>query len=661
MKNKHIPELLCPSGDMASLLGAISAGADAVYLGLDIFNARIRADNFTLDNVSEAISLCHAHGVKVFVTLNIAIYEKEIPLLLEYASRLWTAGVDAVIVSDLGIITLLREHFPELEIHASTQCTAHNLDGVSMLQKMGCKRVVVARELDKKNISYIKSNTSAEIEAFVHGAHCMSVSGQCLMSYALGGRSGNRGECAQPCRLPYSINKKQSYMLSLKDMSLAPHLSELSDIGVDSYKIEGRMKSDAYVYGVGSIYRRLIDNGRNAEKGELRTLEALFSRQGFTDGYFKGAIDSSMLGVRSEDDKVRTSNIATDIPELKKPQITVSARFVLGEKATLTLRYSGKSATVYADIVEEAKNAPMSKEDIIKSLSKFGQTPFELGAIEIEKSDNIMVRVSKLNALRREAVSKLLSYGREPIDPIYKPKSICASKDKIRSAFFLDPDKIPDDVSYFDRIYVYVDRYKRDKRINGIALPPVIFDNEWTSIEKMLEKAKNDGIKYALVSNIGQIERVKKYGFISQANFRFNAFNRPCVRFLHDLGFDSVIMSPELSLRQLEDFKGESVVAYGKIPVMTTHKCILKDSVGCDKCKGYMKDRVDAEFYAEGIFSHRNVIFNSVPVYMADKIDEISSFSHHFIFTDESKDECAGIIYAYKNKIKSLKGFRRIK
>ncbi|MBQ8164015.1 MAG: U32 family peptidase, partial [Clostridia bacterium] len=654
MNNKHTPELLCPCGDKASLLGAISAGADAVYLGLDIFNARIRADNFTLDNVSEAISLCHAHRVKVFVTLNIAIYEREIPLLLEYASKLWELGADALIVSDLGVISLLRKKFPDFEIHASTQCTVHNLDGAELLYKIGCKRVVVARELDKENLSYIKSNTSAEIEAFIHGAHCMSVSGQCLMSYALGGRSGNRGECAQPCRLPYSINKKQGYALSLKDMSLASHLSELSKIGIDSLKIEGRMKNDAYVYGVGSIYRRLLDSGKDANKDDIRTLGALFSRQGFTDGYFKGSIDSSMLGVRSDDDKEKTSSIKSDIPELKKPKVDLFASFILGETATLTLACGEKSVTVYADIVEEAKNMPMSEDDIIKSLSKFGQTPFELGNISIEKSDNIIIRVSSLNALRREAVSKLLLPDRVSVKAQYDPEIIDTPKKKIRTAFFLDINNIPEDVSYFDRVYVYLDRYKRNGRINGIALPPVIFDNEWTNIEKMLDTARADGIKYALVSNVGQIERVKKYGFILQANFRFNAFNRPCVRFLRSLGFDSVIMSPELTLRQLDDFKGESVVIYGKIPVMTTHKCILKDTVGCDRCKGYMKDRVNAEFYTEGIYAHRNVIFNSVPIYMADKPDALRDFSHHFIFTDETKDECENIIIAYKNKLATI-------
>ena len=674
MDKRHVPELLLPCGDMDALLGAISAGADAVYFGMDIFNARIRANNFTLDNVSEAISLCHAHNIKVFVTLNIGIYEKEIPLLLEYVSRLWEAGADALIVSDLGIISLVREKFPDFEIHASTQATVHNLDGVKKLSEMGASRVVLARELDKKNMAYIAKGKTAELEAFVHGAHCMSVSGQCLMSYLLGGRSGNRGECAQPCRLPYSIMKKQGYPLSLKDMSLSSHLTELSEMGIDSLKVEGRMKSEDYVYGVGKIYRRLLDSEKNANYDDLATLSALFSRQGFTDGYFERKIGASMLGVRSDENKEQSKQAKTEIPPIKKVKISAHVRLKVGERAVLTLKNGDVESTVYGDAVEEARNAPMSNEDITRSLSKLGQTPFEIGTIEIEKDENIIVRVSSLNALRRDAVSGLLSPKREKTVAQYESKLLAVDGKNINSAFFLNVDEIPHDLSYFDRVYVYLDKYSSSlDGINGICMPPVIFDSEWDEIEKMLENAKKCGIKYALVSNIGQIERVKKHGFIIQASHRFNAFNRPCVEVLHKNGFDKVIMSPELTLARLSDFKGESVIVYGKLPMMTVHKCLLKDTCGCkigknfenDKVscmsRTYMVDRTGASFFVSGAYAHLNVIFNSVPVYMADKIDTLSAFSHHFIFTDEKREDCEKIIEAYKKRLPTSAKIRRIK
>ena len=226
---------------------------------------------------------------------------------------------------------------------------------------------------------------------------------------------------------------------------------------------------------------------------------------------------------------------------------------------------------------------------------------------------------------------------------------------------FTKSEQIPDDVSYFDRVYVYLDEYKAGCGANGICMPPIILDREWDVIEKMLSKARADGIEYALISNVGQIERVKKYGFIMTADYRFNVFNRPCVDYLLDEGFDSVILSPELTLKQCSDMAGCSVIAYGNIPVMTTHKCIIKDTAGCDKCKVYMTDRMGASFLAHGIFGHRNIIYNSVPIYMADKIDTVSDFCHHFIFSGETKAQCADIINAYKKRLPTDKKIKRIK
>ena len=662
MENKKLPELLAPCGDMDALKSAICSGANCVYLGLDLFNARIRAKNFTYENIEEAISLAHANGVKVFVTLNIAIYDREIQTALDYVDKLYMSGADALIVSDLGIASLIKEYYPDFEIHASTQCTAHNLDGVTFLnEKMGASQVVLARELPKKEIEHISKNSSAKTEIFVHGAHCMSVSGQCLMSYAMGGRSGNRGECAQPCRLQYKMCQKSSYPLSLKDMSLNSHITEIIDTGVNTLKIEGRMKSSDYVGGTVSVWRKLLDERRNANNSEKSTLEALFSRQGFSDGYFTNSISSKMLGVRTDENKEATKSLESTKNELSKVKINLYGKFILGEKAELSAELNDKTVTAYGDIVEEAINAPISTEDIVKSLSRLGNTPFEVGEIKIEKSDSIMVRVSSLNALRRKAVELLFYMGREEREHTYTPKKCTQDRVKSKTALFSEVSQIPENHSYFDIIFLYADRYEGDKRVNGICLPPVILDSEWKEIEAKLTEAKNNGVEYALITNIGQIKRVSTYGFKMIFDFRFNVFNGPCVDFLHKNGADSVILSPELTIPQINDLKGNRVIAYGKIPVMTMHKCILKDTYGCDKCKGYLQDRQNASFYVEGIFGHRNIIYNSVPIYMADRMDKLKDFSHHFIFTNETKKECFDVIEAYKHNLQPKGNVKRIK
>ena len=655
-------EILSPVGDMDALIAAVNNGADAVYLGLDIFNARIRAKNFTLETVDEAIRLCHAHGVKVYVTLNTQLYNKELKLMLDYVAKLYAKGVDALIVADFGVASLIKEYFPNFEIHASTQASVHNRDGAELLHStLGFSRVVLARELDKKSIEYISKNAEYETEIFVHGAHCMSVSGQCLLSYCLGGRSGNRGECAQPCRLPYAIGKNNGYHLSLKDMSLSSHIPEILGSGAKSLKIEGRMKSYTYVGGVVSIWRRLIDEKRNASIEEMSTLTALFSRGGFTDGYFTSRINSSMLGIRSQSDKEETGKIKEEKIFAKKAPIELFAKFFKGEKSSLTIKHRGKEYTALGDIVEEAINAPMSREDIEKNLTKLGSTPFFASSVNIEMDEGIMVRNSSINALRRACIDEIFNTGRENRDISYVGKELTSAHKRLKTAVFNDEGQIPKNSDYFDICFVPVEKYKGSSLVNGVMLPPVILDREWDEIISMLKVAKEKGVKYAMASNIGQVTRLNELGFDVIGDFRFNAFNVPCVNYLRKIGIKHLILSPELTLAQLKDFYGYGVIAYGKIPMLTSHKCILKDTVGCEKCKGYVKDRQGAMCFTQGVFGHRNIMYNSVPVYMADKQGEINKYSYHFIFTDEDKGECYEIIEAYKKQKPTTKGMRRIK
>ena len=656
------PEILAPAGDMDALLSAVSGGADAVYLGLDIFNARIRAKNFTLENIDEAVRLCHAHGVKVYVTLNTQLYNRELTKMLEYVGVAYEKGVDALIVADLGVAKLIKENYPDFEIHASTQASAHNLDGVNALSGgLGFSRVVLARELDRDSIEYISKNAEAETEIFVHGAHCMSVSGQCLASYCMGGRSGNRGECAQPCRLPYSVAGQKGYPLSLKDMSLSCHIPELLKGGAASFKIEGRMKSEEYVGGTVSIWRDLVDGKRNATKRELSTLEALFSRGGFTDGYFCGRVDKAMLGIRSDKDKESTLSLAKSGRELKRVKISLSAEMRIGQPSKLTLIHKSKSVTVFGEVVEKALNSPMSQADVEKNLCKFGQTPFEVEKIDVNMDEGIMIRNSSLNALRRQAVDTFFDSGRTHKECVLRQAVVNSELGKIKTALFNSEEQIPKNSDYFDICFVPLDRYKGSRWVNGVCLPPVILDREWEQIDSMLKTAKEKGVKYALVTNIGQVERVKARGFELIGDYRFNAFNSYTVEYLNSLGIERVIMSPELSLAQLRDFYGQSVIVYGKLPVMTTHKCVLKDTYGCEKCRGYVKDRQGADLFAEGVYGHRNVIYNSVPIYMADKENDIKPYSLHFIFSDENREEAYEIIEAYKKGFSKSGGMKRIK
>ncbi len=410
-KNPFLPELLSPAGSPEALRAAIEGGADAVYLGGIGFNARAGAQNFDAQSLREGIALAHAYGVKVYVTLNTQVYDRELPDWLRAVEGAYTAGADALILADIGGAALVKYYFPDFEIHASTQMSGHNTDMAAGLKTLGFSRMVVARETSYENLMTLCKNSPIETELFVHGALCVSASGQCLFSYAVGGRSGNRGECAQPCRLPYG--GRDTYPLSLKDLSLAGHIPELIASGVSSLKIEGRMKSPSYVYGVTAVFRRLLDECRAATPGEMRELAELFSRGGFTDGYFRGKPDGSMLGIRSREDK-EVSRAAQPFGGLtRKVPLDMVLTVRRGKPVTLTVTDAGgKSATVTGEIPEEAQNRPSNKEDLLPKLTRLGGTPYEVRRAEIFLDDGLLLPFSALNAIRRDAVGALTETGR---------------------------------------------------------------------------------------------------------------------------------------------------------------------------------------------------------------------------------------------------------
>ena len=665
--DRKLPELLAPAGSIESLKAAIAGGADAVYFGGGDFNARINAKNFTNEELKYAIDLLHSCGRKAYITLNTLVHDRELDDYLRFARFVYQAGVDALIVADIGGAEALRRHLPELELHASTQMSGHDLAQAELLAQHGFSRMVCARELPKEDLEYLVKNSPIEIETFVHGALCVCHSGQCLFSSIVGGRSGNRGECAQPCRLPYkNENGEVFYPLSLKDLSLAGHITELIDCGVHSLKIEGRMKSPEYVFGVVRAFRTLLDEGRNATKKELSDLAKIFSRDGFTDAYYQRKISSSMLGVRSDKQKEYSrlslySSERMDEVAPKKMGINALARVCLDRPIELTLSCKDIEITAYGAMPQKAINAPLSPENIKKNLTKFGSTNFTVEDFSLIYDDTVMLPVSALNSLRREAcemLEKKLAETKTATGMINKhvPSIPQGTKRNQKTARFYSADQITKKArEYFDVIYLPLHKFNGE--CEGIVLPPVILDSELEKIEIMLENATKSGAKYALVGNLGALELAKRYGLEIHGDLRFNVYNNESVAKLEYLEVKSIMLSPELTLPQIRDIGGDtSVVVYGRLPLMLLEKCVNTELGSCEKCKNgslELVDRKGVSFPVLHEFEHRNVIYNSAPTYMADKESDLSRAeitNRHFIFSTESGSEVDEIIANYQNR-----------
>jgi len=676
MKHNRLPELLSPAGSKEAFCAAIDGGADAIYVGGASFNARINAKNFTEDELADSVKLAHLYGVKVYQTVNIMLYDRELDDFLRAAERSAKDGIDAFIVSDLGGASLLRKYLPEIPLHTSTQMSIHNSSGARFLKDKGFSRVVPARELSKGDIQKIVDNSGLEVEIFIHGALCVSHSGQCLFSSLVGGRSGNRGLCAQPCRLPYACGDgrvSDKYPLSLKDVSLASHIKEIIDSGVASLKIEGRMKSPEYVRGVTAIWRRLLDDGRDASPDDIRELSDLFSRSGFTDSYYTRSIDRKMLGIRSDEDKQASREVEKFNGITRKLPVDMLAVLKAGKQAELTVTCNDSQINVKGDEVQRAISAPMDVEAIKKSLSKLGDTPFYLSKFDADIDGGIMLPVSRLNALRRDAISKLTDEMTKPRNSTEGRPSVEHSRsnrapEKRNVGRFHRKEQITDKArDFFDIILLPLQEYVRyPEAADGFVMPPVVFDSECLGIERLLEKSSD--AKYAVITNLGQIETLKKLLPEAKliADFRFNIGNNETAVFFDGLGFESYVLSTELTLPQIRDIKGtKAAIAYGRIPLMTLEKCVIKELYGdkgslgvgkaCDVCSrdgAEMKDRRGFVFPVLREHPHRNIVLNSLPTQMSDRQQEIEAagiFDKHFLFTTENAQEIDTIIDDYEN------------
>ena len=683
MTSKSLPELLSPAGSKDAFFAAVDGGADAIYLGGTSFNARINAKNFTRDELSDCVRLAHAYGVKVYTTLNTLLFDKEKEGFLACAEEIAECGIDAFIVADIGAASLLRARIPEMELHASTQMSAHNASAGIALQKMGFSRLVPARELSFEDIKTLVSDNPLEVEIFTHGALCVSHSGQCLFSSIVGGRSGNRGLCAQPCRLPYSCSECSSgngYPLSLKDLSLAPHVTKILDAGVHSLKIEGRMKSPEYVRGVTAIWRTLLDEQRNATPQEMQKLSDIFSRGGFTDGYFTRNINKKMLGVRSQSDKDASLSADKFTKITRKLPVQMSMILKANTPCTLTLSYKNITVAAEGDIPMQAINAPLDEDSIRRSVSKLGDTPFVAEGIIVSLDKGLILPISRLNNLRRAAVDKLIAALTQKHIPTIQKADVPLSYSPRKSqkiGRFLFASQITDKAKeYFDKTFLPLERF--DGTADGFILPPVIFDSEKSSAQRLIDEAIKNGATCAMVGNIGNLSLVENKGLEIFGDFRFNVTNNHTVRFLESLGVSNINLSPELTLPQMRDVSGDvSTIVYGRLPLMTLEKCIIRDLYGCERCDKYMscreseistkhieiKDRRSFTFPVIREWQHRNVIYNSAPTYMADKQNELSRAgvtNQVFLFTTETAQEVDNIINRYKNNLTADTPIRRI-
>ena len=678
MKQKNkLPELLSPAGSPEALRAAIEGGADAVYIGGVAFNARINAKNFTPEDIREGARIAHAYGAKLYVAANTLIYDKEAESFLRAAEDAYLCGADALIVADIGCARLIRDRIP-IELHASTQLSGHNVSAAKRLYEAGFSRMVCAREMSEADLCEFTAESPIEAEVFVHGALCVCHSGQCLFSSAVGGRSGNRGECAQPCRLPYRVGEgkraREAYPLSLKDLSLARHIPKLIDMGVASLKIEGRMKSPEYVRDVTRIWRRLLDGHRAADDADMAELSRIFSRGGFTDAYFTrtdaSRLGRGMLGVRSEGDKESSRMLMPFTGITRKIPISLTARIRMGQPMELCV--DGRDITVLGSAPEQARTAPTDSEAVRRSLSKWGNTPYEVKNISLELDSGLMVPVSALNALRRDAASALdaaCSAERSESDITRQKKHPVPQgvSEPMRTAVFYDPTGIPDAArEYFDIIYAPLDRY--DGSVNGVMLPAVIYDSERESIEKLLAAAYEKGARHVLVGNLGHISLAERSGMTLHGDLRLNITNNASAAVYESLGFADAVLSPELTLPQLRDIGGRGItVVYGRLPLMVTEKCVTREIADCRTCesgRAELVDRRGARFPVLRDAAHRSLIFNSVPVYMADRmqaLEGVGIIMHHYIFTTESRKDVERVINAYRNSEPPLGNVRRIK
>ena len=683
MRNRDF-ELLAPAGNINIFKAVIEAGADAVYVGGSMFGARAYANNFDEEELLYAIDYAHLKGVKVYLTVNTLLKNDEIEKLYDYLLPFYERGLDAVLVQDLGALKLIHDRFPDLAIHTSTQMTVTGIDGVRFLKQFGVQRVVMAREVSLAEMKEIHEKCGMEIEAFVHGALCYSYSGQCLFSSMLGGRSGNRGRCAQPCRLPYCVgNKKDTYILSLKDMCGIKDLQKLKESGVYSLKIEGRMEQAGYASGVVAYYRRYIDSMKEVSDKDYKNIARLGNRCGFTDKYYFEHNGTDMVTFEKPN---FVSDASDELPQFSKIKIQGKLTLKEAEPGALTVSCGGYRFTSYMDPVSHALRAPAERKNVAERISKTGDTPFEFENIDITMDNDIFVPNGALNKLRREAIEGLqneilmqykrtasASYGwkskkTSEIKPSGDPKVIASVRDGKQLYRLLEYDNISE---------IYIDSSKYGRRdfvkefnddvfcVNNVekkaylALPVIFRRSTRDYFETISDQLKKIDFEGFIVRNYEEFFWVKTRfaGKKIVTDHNMYTYNDMAKSMFFDNGADADTMPLELNQKEINrrNNKGSQMIIYGYYPLMVSAQCVHKNSYKCDRTPQitYLKDRYNKIFPVWNNCSEcYNIIYNSCPTVLFNNMQKIKNAGIDALrldFTFEKPEEIDTVMAAFES------------
>ncbi len=671
-------ELLSPAGSPEAVIAAVQNGADAVYMGMGNFNARRGAKNFTDEEFERAVRYCRIRGCKVYVTLNTLINDREVESALDSARLASECGADGIIIQDLGLIAAVRQHLPDIPLHASTQMSIHNLAGVEAAAELGLTRAVLARELSLDQIRYITQNAPIETEIFVHGALCFCHSGQCYMSALIGQRSGNRGMCAQPCRLQYSLGgRMDDHPLSLKDNCLIDRLQEIEDAGVACIKIEGRMKRPEYTAIVTRIYANALKEHRQPTAEELEQLERVFSRQGFTQGYFNGDRED-MFGVRGEVDPDAGQLFAQarkgySDGELRRVPVHF---YTVAEKGqpirAIAFDDDGHKAVASGRVPEKARGQGLSSAYLTEQMFKTGGTPYNVVENKAQTDPGLFLPAAAINELRRNLLADLSEQRGTPprrrMGPIpSKPKGTPPGVDPAMIFQVLNAEQLTPELAALKPKYLYVpmtvmyeyfdllEPFEEHGTVPVAVLPRVITDDEEPRVRETLEKLFDYGINEALVGNLGHAMLAKSVGLNVRGDFGLNVFNSLTMEMVKQAGFLSATASFELRIAQIRDLSktlDTEMIVYGRLPLMVSDQCVIRHSSGRCSCAvpAQMSDRMGAVFPVVKEYGCRNVIYNAHKLYLADKAEDLYSaglWGMRMLFTTETPRECLEVAKVY--------------
>ena len=662
-------ELLSPAGSMDALKAAVQNGANAVYLGCGAFNARQGARNFTPQTLAEAVKYCHIRGVAVHLTLNTLVSDREMGDVADLIRHAASCGVDAFIVQDLGVVELCRQIAPDVAIHGSTQMTVHSLPGVLLCAAWGMSRVVLSRELSREEIRYICNNSPIEIEVFGHGALCMCYSGQCYLSAAIGGRSGNRGRCAQPCRQSYGYSRWENrYPLSLKDNCLVEYLRDLRQMGVASLKLEGRMKRPEYVAAVTQIYRRALDEGLVTR--EMRnTLLTAFNRQGFTDGYFTGKTGKTMFGIRDEksEDSAFFKHMRQSYDSVEHSLVPVRFHAEVypdGSRLTVT-DPQGRQCAVTGPLPEEARNLPLTEEVFAARISKTGGTPYYCVEATAAIVPGLTLSAAAINSMRRDALDQLTAL-RARVNPpaLRRPRKLLhftgfrgapAFTVQVTNAEQITPKLLKMKPAM---LYVPLHILAKDIRLCreltrkvevAAVLPRICHDGELERVRRELRTVRDQGVKGVLAGNLGLLLLAREAGMRIHGDFGLNIYNSGAMHVMRELEIASATLSFEMTLPQIRDISKSvpcEIFAYGRLPLMVTENCLIQGLSGdctCHLGSTRLMDKTGADFpvIKDGA-SCRSVLLNGKKLYWLDRqedLEKLGLWAMRLYFTTENANE----------------------